>query len=49
MLFIFAVIPPPYHRYHRYITGAILCTNGVGNFVASYKCAITGLHADAAS
>lgn len=24
---------------HRYITGAILCTNGVGNFVASWKCA----------
>ena len=22
----------------RYITGAILCTNGVGNFVASWKC-----------
>ena len=49
MLFILAVIPPPYHRYHRYITGAILCTNGVGNFVASYKCAMAGRRTDVTS
>jgi hypothetical protein len=28
---------PPLSLSTRYITGAILCTNGIGNFVASYK------------
>jgi hypothetical protein len=28
---------PPLSLPTRYITGAILCTNGIGNFVASYK------------